>query len=76
LIEALPPILIQDETAELLAYYPEYEKEQRSIPAHPRLHFIQNVLQFFAPLPIHFDLEQRSDSRALSEWDIRHEIQQ
>lgn len=59
LIEALPPILIQDETAELLAYYPEYDKEQRSMPAHLRLHLIQNALQFFAPLPIHFDLEQR-----------------
>jgi hypothetical protein len=59
LIEALPPILIQDETAELLAYYPKYDKEQRSIPAHLRLHLIQNALQFFAPLPIHFDLEQR-----------------
>ena len=59
LIEALPPILIQDETAALLAYYPEYDKEQRSMPAHLRLHLIQNALQFFAPLPIHFDLEQR-----------------
>ena len=29
------------------------------MPAYLRLHLIQNSLQFFAPLPIHFDLEQR-----------------
>jgi hypothetical protein len=59
LIEALPPIWMQDEVASLLAYYPEYENEQRNLPSHFRLHLIQNALQFFAPLPVHFDLEQR-----------------
>ena len=59
LIEALPPILTQDETAEHLAFYPTYDEEHRKMPAHLRLHLIQNTLQFFAPLPIHFDLEQR-----------------
>ncbi|MBM0744523.1 ATP-binding protein [Phormidium sp. CLA17] len=59
LIEALPPILTQDETAEHLAFYPPYDEEHRKMPAHLRLHLIQNTLQFFAPLPIHFDLEQR-----------------
>ncbi|MBM0744187.1 ATP-binding protein [Phormidium sp. CLA17] len=59
LIEALPPILTQDETAERLAFYPEYDEEHRKMPAYLRLHLIQNTLQFFAPLPIHFDLEQR-----------------
>ena len=59
LIEALPLILTQNESAELLAYYPEYERAERSMPAHLRLHLIQNALQFFAPLPVHFDLEQR-----------------
>jgi hypothetical protein len=59
LIEALPPIFTQDETAERLAFYPEYDEEHRKMPAYLRLHLIQNTLQFFAPLPIHFDLEQR-----------------
>jgi hypothetical protein len=59
LIEALPPILTQDETAERLAFYPDYDTEHRNMPAYLRLHLIQNSLQFFAPLPIHFDLEQR-----------------
>ncbi len=59
LIEALPPILTQAETAQLLAYHPDYNDEQRNMPAHLRLHLIQTALQLFAPLPIHFDLEQR-----------------
>jgi hypothetical protein len=59
LIEALPPILNQDDTAICLARFPEYEKEHRNMPAHLRLHLIQNALQFFVPLPVHFDLEQR-----------------
>ncbi|MBW4522820.1 MAG: ATP-binding protein [Scytolyngbya sp. HA4215-MV1] len=60
LIEALPPIFItQDEVAERLAFYPDYDEEHRKMPAYLRLHLIQNTLQFFAPLPIHFDLEQR-----------------
>ena len=59
LIEALPPIMTQDETAERLAFYPEYDEEHRKMPAYLRLHLIQNTLQFFAPLPIHFDLKQR-----------------
>lgn len=59
LIEALPPIWNQDETAQLLADYPEYDAEHRNMPAHLRLHLIQNALQVFVPLPVHFDLEQR-----------------
>lgn len=59
LIEALPPILNQDDTMEHLARFPEYEPEYRKLPAHLRLHLIQNALQFFVPLPVHFDLEQR-----------------
>jgi len=59
LIEALPPILNQDDTAARLAHFPEYDKGHRSMPAHLRLHLIQNALQFFVPLPVHFDLEQR-----------------
>ncbi|MBD1847744.1 ATP-binding protein [Cyanobacteria bacterium FACHB-63] len=59
LIEALPPILNQDETAARLAHFPEYDEGHRSMPAHLRLHLIQNALQFFVPLPVHFDLEQR-----------------
>jgi len=59
LIEALPPILDQNQVAEQLIYLPNYEEDQRNLPAHMRLHLIQSALQLFVPLPIHFDLEQR-----------------
>lgn len=59
LIEALPSILDQDDTAALLARFPEYDEACRNMPAHLRLHLIQNALQFFVPLSVHFDLEQR-----------------
>ncbi|MEM1309814.1 MAG: ATP-binding protein [Cyanobacteria bacterium P01_H01_bin.153] len=59
LIEALPPILTEDEVMELLTHYPNYDPQERQLPSHLRLHLIQNALQFFAPLPVHLDLEQR-----------------
>lgn len=58
-IEALPAILTEDEALEALAYYPSYGEEDRQAPSHLRLHMIQSALDFFAPLPIHLDLEQR-----------------
>lgn len=58
-IEALPPVLDEDQTIECLARYPDYDKRERLLPNHVRLHMIQNALHFFAPLPIHLDLEQR-----------------
>lgn len=62
LIEALPPIWTQDEVAQSLVYYPEYNEEHRKMPSHIRLHLIRNALQLFIPLPVHFDLEQRFSS--------------
>jgi hypothetical protein len=58
-IEALPLILTEDEALEALAYYPNYCEGERQAPSHLRLHMIQSALDFFAPLPIHLDLEQR-----------------
>jgi hypothetical protein len=58
-IEALPPILTEDQAMEALARYPPYNKNERRMPSHLRLHAIQNALQCFVPLPVHLDLEQR-----------------
>lgn len=58
-IEALPPVLDEDQAIKCLARYPDYNEGERSLPNHVRLHMIQNALHFFAPLPIHLDLEQR-----------------
>jgi hypothetical protein len=59
LIEALPPILSQEEAGWQLSNYPEFDQQQRLLPAELRFHLIQEVLDFFEPLAIHLDLEQR-----------------
>lgn len=59
LIEALPHILTEDEVIEKLQFYPQFYEQERQLPAHLRLHLIQNVLRFFTPLPPHIELEQR-----------------
>lgn len=58
-IEALPPIKTEDQAIDDLARFPRYDPAERKMPAHLRLHAIQNSLQCFVPLPVHIDLEQR-----------------
>lgn len=62
LIEALPPIWASDEVAKLLMQYPDHEEAQRTWPTELRFHLIRNAANFFEPLPIHLDLEQRFSS--------------
>jgi hypothetical protein len=59
LIEALPEILEEDKVIDKLKFYPEFVEEERNLPAHLRLHLIQNVLDLFILLSPHLDLEQR-----------------
>lgn len=59
LLEALPPVLTDDQAAIRLAYYPDYTDAQRRAPAHIRSLLIQNGMKFFAPLDIHLDLQRR-----------------
>lgn len=59
LIEALPPILSEDQVTDRLCFYPHYDPDQRLAPPHIRFHTIQAALRFFAVLPVHLDLEQR-----------------
>jgi len=59
LIEALPPILLGDEPEKLLARYPAYKEEDRKLAPELRYHLTQKVTQFFQPLPVHLDLQQR-----------------
>src|SRR5688572_21751916 len=65
-IETLPPVLDEDQAIKCLGRYPDYDESERLLPNHVRIHMIQNALHFFAPLPIHLDLEQRF-SRMLRE---------
>jgi hypothetical protein len=73
-IEALPAIMTEDEVMESLARYPQYDERECHIPAHLRLHAIQNALQFFAPLPIHIDLEQRFSRMIRAGYQMRNPL--
>lgn len=59
LIEALPPVLTDDQATLRLAHYPQYDETQRRAPDHLRYHLIQNGLRCFIPLDIHLDLQRR-----------------
>lgn len=59
LIEALPPILSYEEAFDYLAFIPTYNKEERQLEPHLRLHCVQRLFTVFQPLDKHFDLEQR-----------------
>ena len=58
-IEALPPIMTEEEAGAALARFPSYEEEHRQAPDQLRFHLIQCGMRFFAPLPVHLDLERR-----------------
>ncbi|MCA1636559.1 MAG: ATP-binding protein, partial [Acidobacteria bacterium] len=64
--------MTEDEVMEALARYPSYEEAEREMPAHLRLHAIQNALQFFAPLPVHIDLEQRFSRMIRAGYQMRN----
>src|SRR5215813_14751050 len=59
LIEALPPVLTDDQATVGLACYPRYDEAHRHAPEHIRYHLIQNALRCFIPLDIHLDLQRR-----------------
>ncbi|HEV7378055.1 MAG TPA: ATP-binding protein [Pyrinomonadaceae bacterium] len=59
LIEALPPVLTEEQAMVRLEHCPKYDETQRHAPDHIRYHLIQNGMKFFAPLDIHVDLERR-----------------
>ncbi len=59
LIEALPDILSAKDAARSLAYYPQCDAKTRQLPPEVRTHLVMNALNFFEPLPVHIDLEQR-----------------
>lgn len=74
LIEALPEIKTEDDIIKKLAFYPEFLKEERNLPAHQRLHLIQNVLELFIVLSPHLDLEQRFSRMLRSGYIARNPV--
>lgn len=74
LIEALPPILAEEEAMTLLAHYPSYDQNERTLPNHLRFHLVRNALKFVEPLPIHLDLEQRFSSMIRTGYEARNPL--
>lgn len=59
LIEALPPILSKEDIIDRLSVFPYYEEKERELDEKYRFHCIQRLFQYFEPLNIHIDIEQR-----------------
>lgn len=57
LIEALPPIYSQEEVIDRLSMYPPYNKEERYLNDHQRVHLISRLLHYFQAIPIHLRIE-------------------
>ncbi|XWK89102.1 MAG: ATP-binding protein [Phormidium sp.] len=72
LIEALPSILSEEEAVTLLTRYPSYHESECQLPNHLRLHLAQNALQFFQPLPVNLDLEQRFSRLIRAGYQVRN----
>jgi len=75
LIEALPPLLSADEAMQKLMRLPQYDKNERFFPVHQRAHLIQQILEFFQPLPVHLDLEGRFSRLIRSGYRARNPLQ-
>jgi energy-coupling factor transporter ATP-binding protein EcfA2 len=61
LIESLGPVLSSQKVIERLSVYPSYNKEERILDDHIRLHFIQRLLHYYQPMPIHLQLHSSID---------------
>jgi hypothetical protein len=59
LIEALPPILTEEECVRALSYYPETSENYAHLSKEERKHLIFGAIDFFQPLSIHLLLEQK-----------------
>lgn len=62
LIEALPPILSEQDAATLIAHFPTHEEHEHSLPKEIRLHCINRLRNVVQPLPIHLELESAISS--------------
>lgn len=57
LIEALPPIYTQEEVIDRLCVYPPYNKDEKNLNEHQRVHLISRLLHYFQAIPIHLRIE-------------------
>lgn len=57
LIEALPPILSEEDAGEGLASIPPLPGEERALPKHIRMHCLNRISHLIQPFMIHLELE-------------------
>jgi hypothetical protein len=57
LIEALPPILTEEDAGEEIGNFPPIPDAERQLPREVRLHCIDRIRSLVQPLPIHLELE-------------------
>ncbi|MEK4086073.1 ATP-binding protein [Psychrobacillus sp. FSL K6-1415] len=58
-IEALPPIFSKEQAIDKLAHYPTFDRAERNLDSHIRLHLIQRLFQYYQPTFHTLDLESR-----------------
>lgn len=58
-IEALPNELSKEEIINRLICYPPFDVNERLMAEHYRYHIVQRLFQYFQPMNIHIDLENR-----------------
>lgn len=58
-IEALPPILHEDEISDLFNEYPDYDERERKLPIEERVHCLDLVYQCFQELTFHEEIEYK-----------------
>ncbi|WP_191559396.1 ATP-binding protein [Metabacillus idriensis] len=71
-IEALGPILSQQEVIDKLSIYPTYNKEERFLEDHKRVHFVTRLLHYYQPMPIHLELQSSIDRLLRSGYIYRN----
>ncbi len=57
-IEALPNILSPKESLSKLRYLPDYNNDERYLPAHLRIHCVERISDLIIPLNKHIEAEQ------------------
>lgn len=72
LIEALPPILSEDDAGAAMANFPPTPEDERHLSKEVRLHLVNRIRSLVQPLPIHLELESTISSLLRSGYVARN----
>jgi hypothetical protein len=75
LIEALPPIMLEEEILRRLTHIPDMDAEHRTLPWEQRVHLIQCIDGFFQPMPKHVDLCSQISTLIRKSYMARNPLQ-